>query len=130
MSSVNLGRLAQAGQARTAQRGVTLFGLMFWALLIGFTGYLLVRILPTLNEYFTIQRAVERVAASGPATVPEARKAFDKQREIEYSIESIAGKDLEITKENDKVVIRFAYNKAIPIYGPVYVLMKYEGRSK
>ena len=115
---------------RAAQRGVTLFGLMFWALLIGFTGYLLVRILPTLNEYFTIQRAVERVAASGPATVPEARKAFDKQREIEYSIESIAGKDLEITKENDKVVIRFAYNKEIPIYGPVYVLMKYEGRSK
>ena len=130
MSSVNLGRLAQAGKMRAAQRGVTLFGLMFWALLIGFTGYLLVRILPTLNEYFTIQRAVERVAASGPATVPEARKAFDKQREIEYSIESIAGKDLEITKENDKVVIRFAYNKEIPIYGPVYVLMKYEGRSK
>lgn len=112
------------------QRGVTLFGLVFWALLVGFTGYLLVRILPTLNEYFTIQRAIDKIASSSPSTVTEARLAFDKQKSIEYSIESISGKDLEISKENDKVVIRFAYNKEVPIYPPVYVLMKYEGRSR
>ena len=115
---------------RTGQRGVSLFGLMFWALVIGFIGYLLVRVLPTLNEYFTVQRTVEKVAAGSPATVAEARIAFEKYREIEYSISSITGKDLDITKENDKVVIRYAYNKEIPIYGPVYLLMKYEGRSK
>ena len=115
---------------RTGQRGVSLFGLMFWALVIGFIGYLLVRVLPTLNEYFTVQRTVEKVAAASPATVAEARNAFEKYREIEYSISSITGKDLDITKENDKVVIRYAYNKEIPIYGPVHLLMKYEGRSK
>lgn len=123
-------RLSTRAPGPTTQRGITLFGLMFWAILIGFTGYLLVRVLPTLNEYFTVQRTVDKVAASAPATVVEARRAFDKQKEIEYSIESIAGKDLEITKENDKVVIRFAYNKEIPIYGPLFILMKYEGRSK
>lgn len=115
---------------RGRQRGITLFGLMFWAILVGFSGYLLVRVLPTLNEYFTVQRTVDKVAATSPATVAEARAAFDKQRDIEYSIESISGKDLEITKENDKVVIRFAYNKEIPIFGPVYLLMKYEGSSR
>jgi Domain of unknown function (DUF4845) len=115
---------------RDQQRGITLFGLMFWALLIGFGGYLVVRVLPTLNEYFTVQRTVDKVAASSPSTVAEARAAFDKQRDIEYSIESITGKDLEITKENDKVVIAFAYRKEIPIYGPVFLLMKYEGSSR
>ena len=115
---------------RTGQRGVSLFGLMFWALVIGFIGYLLVRVLPTLNEYFTVQRTVEKVAAASPSTVAEARTAFEKYREIEYSISSITGKDLDITKENDRVVIRYAYNKEIPIYGPVYLLMKYEGRSR
>ena len=115
---------------RAAQRGISLFGLLFWALLIGFLGYLMVRILPTLNEYFTIQRTVDKVAAASPATVAEARAAFERQRDIEYSISAITAKDLDITKENDRVVIRFAYNKEIPIYGPVYVLMKYEGRSK
>ena len=118
------------GNRRASQRGLTMFGLMFWGILVGFTGYLLVVILPTLNEYFTIQRAVDKIAAAAPATVGEARMAFDKQRNIEYAIDSIAGKDLEITKENDKVVIKFAYDKLIPIYGVVYVLIKYQGRSR
>jgi hypothetical protein len=112
------------------QRGVTLFGLMFWALFFGFVGYVLVRTLPTLNEYATIQRTVEKIAATQPATVQEARTAFDRQKEIEYSIASVSGKDLQITKENDKVVISYAYNKEVPLFGPVYILLKYEGRSK
>ena len=42
----------------------------------------------------------------------------------------ISGKDLAITKENDRVVIGFAYNKEVPIAGPVFLLIKYEGRSQ
>ena len=116
--------------SRSRQRGLTLFGLMFWALVIGFLAYVLVRVLPTINEYATIQRAVEKIAATQPATVAEARQAFDRQRDLEYSISAITAKDLVVTKENDKVVIAFAYNKEVPIYGPVFILIKYEGRSK
>ena len=115
---------------RSRQHGLTLFGLMFWAIVIGFLAYVLVRVLPTLNEYATIQRAVEKIAATQPATVAEARQAFDRQRDLEYSISAITSKDLQVTKENDKVVISFAYNKEILIYGPVFILIKYEGRSK
>jgi hypothetical protein len=128
VSSALLGSHGAGRRAR--QRGLTLFGLMFWAVLIGFVGYLAVRILPTLNEFFTIQRAVDKIAASSPATVVEARTAFDRQRDVEYSITAISGRDLEITKENERVVIRFAYNKEVPVAGPVYVLIKYEGRSR
>jgi hypothetical protein len=115
---------------RAAQRGLTLFGLLFWALAIGFVGYLLVRVLPTVNEFLTIQRAVDKIAAEQPATVAEARASFDRQRSLEYSISAVTGKDLEVTKENDRVVLAFAYDKEIPVMGPVYILIKYEGRSK
>lgn len=125
MSTAGMGQ-----QRRARQRGVTLFGLMFWAVSVGVVAYVLVRTVPTLNEYFTVQRAVEQVARSQPATVAEARAAFDKQKELEYSISSITGKDLIITKENDKVVVAFAYDKLVPLYGPVYILIKYEGRSR
>jgi hypothetical protein len=37
--------------------------------------------------------------------VAEVRAAFERQKDIEYSISSISGKDLDITKENEKVVI-------------------------
>jgi hypothetical protein len=119
-----------APQSRARQRGVTLFGLMFWAILIGFLAYVLVRVLPTVNEYATIQRTVDTIAAAQPSTVAEARAAFDKQKDVEYSITAITGKDLTVTKENDRVVLGFAYNKEIPIYGPVFILIKYEGRTK
>lgn len=115
---------------RRAQRGISLFGLLFWAILIGFAGYLVVRVLPTLNEYTTIQRTVDKIAATAPATVLEVRNAFEKQKEIEYAISSISGADLDVTKVNDKLVIGFAYNREIPLGGPVYLLLKYEGRSK
>lgn len=114
---------------RAAQRGVTLFGLMFWAILIGFVTWVVVQTLPTVNEYMTIERAIKKIAKEGPSTVPEIRAAFDRQKDIEYSIHSISGKDLQITKVNDRVVISFAYDSLIELYAPVYLLIKYEGRS-
>jgi hypothetical protein len=119
----------QSSQPRRAQRGISLFGLLFWAIVVGFIGYLAVVVFPTVNEYLTIKRAVDKIAAEAPATVPEVRAAFERQRDIEYSISSIDAKDLEITKENDRLVIGFAYDKEIPIVGPVYLLIKYQGRS-
>ena len=115
---------------RARQRGVTMFGLLFWGIIVAFFGYLLVRALPTVNEYATIKRTVDKIAREDPATVAQARQAFDRQKDIEYSISSISGKDLLVTKEDEKVVIAFAYEKEIPIAGPVYILIKYEGRSK
>ena len=115
---------------RMRQRGVTLFGLMFWAIIVGFVALIGMRVLPTMNEYFTIQRAVKKIAADSPSTVPEVRSAFEKQKDIEYSITSISAKDLVVTKENDKVVIKFAYDKEVEIVKPVYLLIKYEGGSK
>src|SRR5688500_1312243 len=96
-----------------SQRGVTLFGLLFWAIFIGFFALVALRVLPTINEYFTLKLAVEQIASSGATTDPEIRTAFDKQAHIDDAIASITGKDLEITKVNDKVVIAFAYDKEI-----------------
>lgn len=124
------GQLRQRTHRRGTQRGVTLFGLMFWAILIGIISLLSLKVLPTLNEYFTIKRTIEKIATSGATTVPEIRTAFEKQKDIEYSIQSISAKDLEITKVNDKVVIAFAYNKEIELMAPVFLLLKYEGRTK
>src|SRR6185295_18758202 len=112
------------------QRGITLIGMLAWAVVVGFIGYVLVRAVPTLLEFQAIQKAVNNIASAPAPTVAGIRNAFDRQKEIEYSIETISGKDLDISKENDKVVIRFAYQKEIELIKPVYLLIKYEGRSQ
>jgi Tfp pilus assembly protein PilE len=117
-------------QSAVRQRGVTLFGLMLWAIVIGFLALVVMKVLPTVNEYFTIQKAVNKIAQEGGSTVPEIRAAFERTKDIEYSIQAITSKDLNITKENDKVVISFAYDKEIELMEPVYLTIKYKGRSK
>jgi hypothetical protein len=112
------------------QRGVTLFGLLFWAVVVGFLALIGMRVLPALNEYFTIKRAVNKIATEGLQTVPEIRAAFERTKQIEYSITTIGAKDLIVTKENDKVVVAFAYDKEVELVKPVFLLIKFEGRSQ
>lgn len=116
--------------APAPRRGLTLIGLLAWAILVGFAGYLLVRVVPTVTEFYTIQNVVDRIAASPATTVAEIRAAFEKQRQIDATIVSVLGKELDITKENERVVISFAYEKEIELVGPVFLLIKYAGRSK
>ena len=116
-------------QAARHQRGITMFGLLFWAIIVGLAALVGMRVVPTAVEYYTIMKAINRITAEEPGTVPQVRAAFEKQRAIDL-INSISGKDLDITKENEKLVISFAYNSEIELMKPVYVLIKYEGRSK
>lgn len=120
----------QARHAGAQQRGITLLGLLFWAILAAFVALIAVRVFPTLNEFATIKRAVDKIAKENPGSVAGVRTAFEKQKEVEYSIASIGGKDLEVTKENDRLVIRFAYDKEIELFSPVFLLIKYRGEGR
>ena len=115
---------------RQTQRGITLIGLVFWAIVIGFVSLVALRVIPTVNEYWTVLRAVSKIAQANPGTVQEVRNTFDKTREIEYSISSVEGKDLQITKENDRLVVSFAYDKEIELFAPVFILIKYRGEGR
>lgn len=119
----------RSGRARQ-QRGITLVSLVFWAIVIALVAVLTLRLIPTVNEYYTIKHAVTKVAQQGGGTVAEVRAAFDRLKQVEYSIQSISGQDLTVTKENNRIVVSFAYDKEIELVGPVYLLLKYRGRSE
>jgi hypothetical protein len=119
----------RVGARRPASRGITLLGLVFWAIVISMTAIVALRVVPSVSENYTIARAVTKVAHEGGNTVPEVRNAFDRVKQVEYSISSISGKDLEISKENDHIVVAYAYDKEIELFGPVYLLLKFRGRS-
>ena len=74
-----------------------------------------------------VQKAVQR--ASAGQSVVEVRSIFDKATEID-AISSITGKDLEVGKQGDKVVVSFAYQREIHLVGPAFLTLKYTGQSK
>ncbi|WP_457355644.1 DUF4845 domain-containing protein [Roseateles sp. P5_D6] len=113
------------------QRGVTLFGLLFWGIVLAATAVVGMKVFPTVLEYYTVQRVVDRISAGNPSTVPQVRQEFDKAIAVEYSIQSLKSSDLVVTKDgNDRVVIEFAWDKEIDLFGPVYLLIKYHGKSR
>jgi hypothetical protein len=113
------------------QRGLTLIGLLFWGAIVAVTAVVVMKVFPTVLEYYTVKGVVNRIAAGNPPTVPAVRQEFDRARQVEYSIQSITGSDLTISKDgNDRVVIEFGWDKEIDLFGPVYLLIKYRGTSR
>lgn len=112
---------------RTRQRGITFFGLLFNAALFGIIGVIAAQVAPTYIEYIAVGKAAE--AAKNGQTPLEIRDLFDKAATIN-DIKSISGKDIEVFKEGEKVVVAFAYQREIHLAGPAYLTLKYAGRSK
>lgn len=109
------------------QRGLTFFGLLIVGILLAFAGVVVAQLVPTYIEYMAVQKAVDK-AATG-TTVTEVRSIFDKASQID-DIRTISGKDLEVSKEGERVVVSFNYSREVHLAGPAYLVMKYAGRSK
>lgn len=112
------------------QRGVSLSGLLFWGAIVAAIAMLGIKVAPTTIEYYKILKDVKATAANVQqgATVPEVRAAFSKFAEVDH-IRDFSATDLDITKDNGRIVISFAYEKRIPLFHPVSLLIEYSGSS-
>ncbi|HEX2013014.1 MAG TPA: DUF4845 domain-containing protein [Roseateles sp.] len=117
-------------QSKRQQRGISLFGLLFWGIFLACVAVVVARVFPSVLEFYTIQGAVNRIAKNNPATVPAVRQEFERIKQVEYSIQSISSGDLVVSKDNERVRISFAYEKEVELAGPVFLLIKYQGRSQ
>lgn len=109
------------------QRGLSLMSMLFWAIVVAFGALLLLRVYPSVQEYLTTREALNKVmrADPRPSSVPEIRRSFDRQRQIEYTNSMISGNDLEIEAVADGFRVSFGYDKEIELADPVFLLIKY-----
>jgi hypothetical protein len=114
-------------QGKRGQRGLSFIGLLFVAGVLACLGVLGAQAFPTVVEYQAILKAADKAKAGN--TVAEVRSIFDKAAQID-DIKSVTGKDLDVSKNGDKVVVKFAYTREIHMFGPAYLLLKYAGQSK
>ena len=114
-------------QFKSRQRGLSFLGLLVIGGLLAVTGVIAAQILPTAIEYQAIVKAANKAREGN--SVAEVRSIFDKAAAVD-NISSITGRDLGVTKEGDKIVVSFAYQREIHLAGPGYLTLKYAGRSK
>jgi len=109
------------------QGGLGLISLIFVGLIIIALLIVGARLVPALAEYMAIATAIQAVRNQGE-TVPKIRSAFDRYADVD-DIKSVRGKDLDITKESDKVVISYAYSYTIPITDNVRLVIDFSGTT-
>lgn len=110
------------------QRGLSLISLIFFGIVGVALLVLGAKIVPVVAEYIAVERAIQKIKNEG-TTVSEVRAAFDRFAMID-DIKSITGRDLDITKEGDQIVVSFAYQKRIPIMDNVHLLIDFSGSTR
>lgn len=111
------------------QRGVALSGLIFWGVLLALVAILGMKVFPTATEYFKLQKTLKSVINQvGPeATFSDVKKSYDRFAEIDGL--DIPVDQLDISKDSGKVVISFDYDKRIPLFANVSLVINYKGST-
>lgn len=110
------------------QRGLSIVGLIFIGGIVVVLLLVGARLVPAITEYIAIERAVQKIKNEA-TTVPEIRSAFDRHAVID-DIKSISSRDLDITKDNDRVVISYAYSYQIQLLDNVRLVIDFSGTTR
>ena len=114
------------GAAR--QRGLSLVSLIFVGIIVIALLWIGMKSVPALSEYFAVERAVQKAGAEG-ATVGDIRRAFERYAMVD-DIKSIGSKDLDITKDADRIVVSYSYSYSIPVLDNVRIVIDFSGSNR
>jgi len=115
---------------RARQSGVTLIGFIFMTALVAGAGLLAFRAIPIYNEYFTVQKILRSLdLQNNEATPGNLRSQFDLKASADY-VYDIKSRDLEVTKENGRIIVSIAYQKTVPLAGNVSLLFDFEASNR
>ena len=110
-----------------SQRGVSMLGIALICMMIVLVAVLGLKTVPAYIEFGTIKTAAMG-AKDGAKTVADVQRNFDRRAQID-DISAITGKDLEITKEGNNIIVAFKYDKKIPLFKNVSMLFEFSGSS-
>src|SRR4051794_33738058 len=103
-------------------KGVTLIGFIFLAAIVAALGIVAFRAIPIYNEFFTVKKILKSIDVGNNDVTPAAiRQQFILKASADY-VSDIKANDLEITKDNGKVLITVAYSKTVPLFYNVSLL--------
>lgn len=115
--------------ARRAQRGMGFVSLLILLAFVVVIGGTALKAVPAVLEYMAIKRATTQIATQGTDSALEIQQAFDRYAAIE-DITSITGRDLIVKRTGNGTQISFAYERRVPMVGPMSLLFDFQGTAE
>ena len=123
-------RAGKRGGRMQRNRGVTLIGFIFMAAIVAALGIVVFRAIPIYNEFFTVKKILKAIDVGNNDTTPASiRNQFILKASADY-VSDIKASDLEITKENGKILISVTYSKTVPLFYNVSLLFDFEASNR
>jgi len=117
-------------QMRTRQRGLSMIGFLFVAALVIVVVIVGFRVMPAYIEYYSIQKALQQSLddAKDLNSAAEIRSAFQRRADAGY-IESVDGKDIEVTKTKNEVTASVSWTRKLPMVANASILLDFEASA-
>lgn len=117
---------------RQKQRGISLSGLLVWAVILILVSISGLKVAPAYIEFSTIKRnlaAMVKDIDTQTTSPSQIKIMFDKRAQID-SIKSINGQDIKINKENGRVVLNASYVVRIPLVSNISLQIDFQASSE
>ena len=113
------------------QRGMSFLSTMI-LIVLGISIVLLgVKLAPSYIEFFSVKKIMSAMAKDSafPTMSPqEIRNSFDRRATIDY-VETVNGKDLDLSKDNGQNVATIEYAKKIPLVLNISACLAFEAST-
>ena len=113
------------------QRGLSLSGLLLICVVVITVVLLAFKLFPPYREYLSIKKALTEIARN-PETkgsTSEIQAAYERRAAID-DFPSVRGKDLQIEKRGDGVVISAEWSVKVPLFYNVSACIDFNARSQ
>ncbi|WP_243041093.1 DUF4845 domain-containing protein [Dyella sedimenti] len=114
---------------KSKQSGITLIGFLFILVVVGFFGFMAMKLVPSYTEFMGVDKAMNQVASSGV----EGKSLDDIRRDLMFKLgfqyvddATIKPKDITITRDNGAAQLNVSYDKRIPFMYNIDFLLHFE----
>lgn len=113
---------------KSKQTGITLIGFLVVLMVVGFFGYMAMKLVPAYTEFMGVGKAMTQLASEGGARSPDqVRGALMKKLDFQYvSDDTITPQDITIKRSGNAAELNVSYDKRIPFMYNIDFLLHFE----
>lgn len=112
------------------QRGMGMLGVLMMLVLLVAGAIIMMKAIPPYLEYFAIKKAFTALKNETKSGNTKAIKdKFDARATID-DIKSITANDLEISKDGGEVVVSASYQKVVPLFANISLLIDFQASTR
>jgi Domain of unknown function (DUF4845) len=109
------------------QRGMTLLGILIILGVLGIFVLAAVQLAPAFLEYQTVAKALDGVKSAGETQPAQITRSIEKTFDI-GDVKSIEAKEVEISREDDQLIVHAVYDYKAPFIANVSFLVHFDKR--